>query len=170
NTYGYAGHAPLRYSDPRGESVALEVLAVGGIVVVLAVIANQSSKPKDGSGGPTGSDKSGGSPDPCRIFPGLCPSTEGSQTQSQNRCPGSDKQFGKKFGEHMDPQRPGYGTHQQYRELADRIYNDPKAQRTQFPQDGGRFAGETHLQVGDDLLRLDPNGQFRSLYPISPLK
>lgn len=30
----------------------------------------------------------------------------------------------------------------------------------------GKYPGETHMQVGNDLLRLDSSGNFRSLYPV----
>jgi RHS repeat-associated protein len=81
--------------------------------------------------------------------------------------PGDNKQFGKKFGEHRDPNRPGYRTPQEYRELADKLYNDPKADRVTFGKDAARYAGETHItDSSGNLLRLDPQGNFRSLYPI----
>ena len=90
--------------------------------------------------------------------------TRGGGTWVHNICPGSNAQFGKKFGEHMEDY-PGM-THQDYRNLADSIYDDPAAVRKFFPADqGGAYAGETHITRGSDLLRLDPNGNFRSLYP-----
>ncbi len=81
-------------------------------------------------------------------------------------CPGSDKQFGKKFGEHRDPSRPGYRNHQEYRQLANDILNDLDSSVTQFPDDASQYPAEIHIERGNDLLRLDPNGNFRSLYPV----
>lgn len=84
-----------------------------------------------------------------------------------NGVPGDSKQLGKKFGEHRDPSRAGYRTPQEYRELADKLYNDPKADRVTFGKDAARYAGETHItDSSGNLLRLDPQGNFRSLYPI----
>jgi hypothetical protein len=36
---------------------------------------------------------------------------------------------------------------------------------TQFPVDGDKYPGESHISRGSDLLRLDPSNNFRSLYP-----
>jgi hypothetical protein len=77
----------------------------------------------------------------------------------------SDKQLGKKFERHKDPKTPGYRTVDEYLKLAEDIYNDPDATRTTY--DSGPYRGETHIQQGNNLLRLDPNGNFRSLYPLS---
>ncbi len=38
--------------------------------------------------------------------------------------------------------------------------------RIRFPDDGGPYSGETHMIRGEDLLRLDSDGNFRSLYPV----
>jgi RHS repeat-associated protein len=89
---------------------------------------------------------------------------EGSDITPFN-CPGSNKQFGKKFGEHRDPDRPGYRTPEEYRQLATDILNDTSSELTQFPIDGDKYPGESHIRRGNDLLRLDPNNDFRSLYP-----
>jgi hypothetical protein len=83
-------------------------------------------------------------------------------------CPGADKQYGKKYGEHRDPNRPGYRDYKEYRDTANDMYNDPNATRTTYSNDASKYPGETHIQSGDNLLRLDPNGNFRSLYPIGP--
>jgi hypothetical protein len=102
--------------------------------------------------------------DPCKVFP----NTPGCQQeqQQQKSCPGNSKQFGKKFGEHFDPNNPGYRTPQEYRDLADQLYNDPNAQRTTFANDASQYPGETHITDGNgNLLRLDSQGNFRSLYP-----
>jgi len=82
------------------------------------------------------------------------------------RVPGINSQFGRKFGEHMDPERSGYRSPEEYRNLADEIFNDPSSKVTRYAQDAARYAGETHYERGGDLLRLDPSGNFRSLYPI----
>lgn len=79
-------------------------------------------------------------------------------------CP--DKRLGKKFGKHRNPQKAGYRTAEEYKQLANDIHNDPSSTVTRFPPDNPQFPGETHFQRGNDLLRLDPEGQFRSLYPI----
>jgi RHS repeat-associated protein len=79
---------------------------------------------------------------------------------------GTDKQIGRKFGQHRDPTRPGYRTHQEYRQRAEGIFNDPNARVTRFPAGDPKYPGETHYQVGDELLRLDPGGAFRSLYRV----
>lgn len=71
---------------------------------------------------------------------------------------GTSKQFGKKFGEHMDPNLTGYRTSAEYQQLANDIYNDPASVRTVLDN------GEIRYRRGDDLLRLDPQGNFRSLY------
>jgi hypothetical protein len=76
------------------------------------------------------------------------------------------KQIGKKFGEHRDVTRPGYRTHQEYLDKAKQMMNDPNAKVNKFPSASPKYPGETHIQSGNDLLRLDPNGNFRSLYPL----
>lgn len=78
----------------------------------------------------------------------------------------SDRQLGKKFGEHRDPRRVGYRTAEEYRTLAEDIFRDPQSVKTVFPRDAPKYAGETHFQRGHELLRLSPEGEFRSLYPV----
>lgn len=80
--------------------------------------------------------------------------------KAQNALPIDNKQLGKKFGSHRDPNLPGYRTRQEYRDLANKIYNDPNAARTVLPN------GKIQIQLGNDLLRIAPDGKFRSLYPI----
>lgn len=103
-----------------------------------------------------------------RVVSNLWPKQKAPQAKQQEpqACPGADKQFGKKFGEHRDPDLPGYRDYKEYRELADDIYNDANSTRTTYPENAPKYPGETHLQSGDNLLRLDPGGNFRSLYPI----
>ena len=84
-----------------------------------------------------------------------------------NSCPGTDAQFGTKYGRHMEDYP--HLDHKGYRALADEIYDDASLPRFTYPADSAsRFAGETHIIRGDDLLRLDPDGMFRSLYPGVP--
>jgi RHS repeat-associated protein len=82
----------------------------------------------------------------------------------------TDAQIGKKFGQHMNANRSGYRTHLEYRERAAEILNDANAVVTVYASDAVHYAGETHYQLGDELLRLDPDGFFRSLYPIEELR
>jgi hypothetical protein len=78
----------------------------------------------------------------------------------------SSTQLGHKFGEHRDPARAGYRSPVEYEDLARSIYNDPTSTRTVYGAESASYPGETHYQRGGDLLRVDPNGEFRSLYPI----
>jgi hypothetical protein len=88
------------------------------------------------------------------------------QLLTHNACPGTNAQFGKKYGEHMKDY-PGMN-HKDYRALADSMYDNPSLQRYAYPSNSLRFAGETHIVEGNNLLRLDPAGNFRSLYPGVP--
>jgi len=76
-------------------------------------------------------------------------------------------QVGHKFAEHRDVSRVGYRTHEEYLGRAKEMLNDPNAKVTRFPSDSPLYRGETHIQSGNDLLRLDSNGNFRSLYPLN---
>ena len=78
-------------------------------------------------------------------------------------CPGSSAQFGKKFGGHREDY-PGV-THQEYRKMADDMYGNPNLPRYTYPAENTRFPGETHIIDGENLLRLDSEGNFKSLYP-----
>lgn len=78
----------------------------------------------------------------------------------------SNKQLGRKFGEHKDPSRAGYRTHEEYRARAQEIFTSPKSKVTRYPADAPQFRGETHFELEGDLLRIDPQGEFRSLYPV----
>jgi len=84
----------------------------------------------------------------------------GTADAAENQLPIDDQQLGDKFGSHMDANTPGYQTPQQYRDLANQIYNDPNATTTVLPN------GETHMLSGNNLLRIAPDGTFRSLYPV----
>jgi hypothetical protein len=68
------------------------------------------------------------------------------------------EQLGQKFGEHMSDD-PGYGSPEAYADLARSIYNNPNAVASIASN------GDTLLQVGSNILRLQPDGSFRSLYP-----
>jgi len=75
---------------------------------------------------------------------------------------GNDGQWGRKFGEHK--KALGLKNHNEYRDLANRIRNEPNAKITRYPPDAPMYRGETHFEVDGLLLRLAPNGEFRSLY------
>jgi hypothetical protein len=95
------------------------------------------------------------------------PPPDGDDGDKGNGVPGDNKQFGKKFGEHRNVNQPGYRTPKEYRQLADRIYNDRSASRVTFADDATLYRGETHITDNSgNLLRLDPQGNFRSLYSI----
>ena len=79
--------------------------------------------------------------------------------------PINNKQLGKKFGEHMDINLEGYRTINEYKNLANEIYNDPRSIIKVYPIDAHRYPGETHYYNNGNLLRMDSNGIFRSLYP-----
>lgn len=98
------------------------------------------------------------------LFTYSKPVGEGSDITPLN-CPGSNKQFGHKFGEHRNPNLPGYRTPEEYRQLATDILNDINSVLEKFPLDADKYPGETHIRRGNDLLRLDQNNNFRSLYP-----
>ena len=88
-----------------------------------------------------------------------------SGANDDNPVPGTDKQFGQKYGQHYDPNLPGYRTPEEYRALANQVYNDEEATRISYDA-GSRYPGEIHIEdKAGNLLRLDPQGNFRSLYP-----
>jgi len=140
NLYTYVGNNPLRWIDPLGlelEEPGLQTVCPECVVVPAL-----------------------------RFAPQLANLFKNNSVQEFKNCPGSDKQFGKKFGEHRDLSKIGYRDNAEYKQLADKIYNDTNAQRTVYPNDSPVYPGETHIQSGEDLLRLDPSGNFRSLYPL----
>ena len=137
NVFSYADGNPLTYIDPIG------LAPPKGIQRPIDAMPLEGGG-GGGFGGPTASGRS-----PFGGNGGAAPPS----------CPGSNKQFGRKFGEHMSSE-PGYRTPKEYRDLADRVYNDPTANRSTTP------SGETHITDSEgNLLRLDPQGNFRSLYP-----
>lgn len=75
------------------------------------------------------------------------------------------KQVGKKYGEHMKDY-PGL-SHDDYINLAKEIYSDPLSIKTSYPSNAPRYGGETHYYKGGNLLRIAPDGMFRSMYPYS---
>ncbi len=56
-------------------------------------------------------------------------------------------------------------THKDYLNLANDIYNNPNSSKITYPSDAPLYRGETHYRHNGNLLRLDQNGYFRSLYP-----
>ncbi len=55
---------------------------------------------------------------------------------------------------------PGYQNPQQYRDLANAIFGDPNTVLSTASN------GDTLYQVGNNILRVSPNGAFVSLYPV----
>ena len=76
---------------------------------------------------------------------------------------GDPRLWGQEFGRHGADLGFKRHQHQEYRELANRIRNDPNAKVTRYPRDAPRYAGETHYEVDGRRLRLDANGEFVSL-------
>jgi RHS repeat-associated protein len=176
NLYGYVYGNPSSRVDPTGQfaiAIPIAIVVVGvvaacyftncaeGIENAIQAIQNSSKDPP----APPAVQPAGTTPaDPCQMFPN---SAECQQPDPPKSCPGSNRQFGKKFGEHVDANRPGYRTPQEYRDLANQLYNDPAATRTTYPDDADMYPGETHILDSEgNLLRLDPQGNFRSLYPM----
>ncbi len=161
NTFTYAANQPTRYTDPRG----LDNPGMGpyGPLPYRPGYDQQPTEP----GLATVCPECGFIP--LLRLPRILDIFNKNPKQDEPQiCPGSDKQFGRKYGEHRDPDKPGYRSHDEYRDRANEIYNDPNATRTTYPGDASKYPGETHIQSGNDLLRLDPSGNFRSLYPIGP--
>jgi RHS repeat-associated protein len=78
----------------------------------------------------------------------------------------NSKQLGAKFGEHFDASLPGYRSAAEYRALIHKIYNDPNSLYRAIPNNAKVHAGEHLFYNNGNLLRLGPDGSFRSLYPI----
>lgn len=89
-----------------------------------------------------------------------------SQYDLHQNLPYSTKQIGKKYGEHWDTEKEGYRNFKEYEKLANDIYNDPNSIMKVYPSDGGLYPGEIHYYNNNNILRLDAQGNFRSLYPI----
>ena len=49
--------------------------------------------------------------------------------------------------------------------MAKEIYSNPLSTKTTYPTNAPMYPGETHYQNNGNLLRIAPNGKFRSLYP-----
>ena len=73
------------------------------------------------------------------------------------------KQLGRKYGEHMNDY-PDM-SHDDYLNMAKEIYSNPLSTKTTYPTNAPMYPGETHYQNNGNLLRIAPNGKFRSLYP-----
>jgi hypothetical protein len=73
------------------------------------------------------------------------------------------KQIGKKYGEHMKDY-PGV-SHDDYLNMAKDIYSDPLSTKITYPSNAPKYPGETHYYNNGNLLRIAPDGTFRSLYP-----
>jgi RHS repeat-associated protein len=78
-------------------------------------------------------------------------------------CPIDPKQLGHKWGQHKNDY-PDW-THKDYMNRINDMYGNQSLPRYTYPNDAPLYRGETHIVQGKDLLRLDPNGGFRSLYP-----
>ena len=76
----------------------------------------------------------------------------------------SQQQVWKKFGEHFKEFNLSHSKEgmQEYLKIAQEVYKNPSIKHT-FLQ-GGYYAGETWLINNGRLVRLDPQGNFRSLY------
>ena len=80
----------------------------------------------------------------------------------------TQQQVWKKFGQHYEEFGLSHSTDgmQQYLKIAQEVYNNPVIKHT-YPQ-GGMYAGETWIMNSGKLLRLDSQGNFRSLYKLKP--
>lgn len=74
------------------------------------------------------------------------------------------KQIGEKYGKHRIDY-PGI-SHEEYLNLAKSIYENQSSTKTTYPPYSPKYPGETHYYNNGNLLRIAPNGTFRSLYPI----
>ncbi|MEX1115129.1 MAG: RHS repeat-associated core domain-containing protein [Akkermansiaceae bacterium] len=171
NLYGYVGNDPVNFIDPDGRH---PVLAIPIIIGLFATTENAHAPANaaDQNVSPPGIALAAQA-----MFPpgaacaknGLSAIRAGAKSAKvELPLKASDAQLGKKFAHHRDVNRPGYRTHDEYRKKAQDMLNDPSAKVTKIPCDAVKHSGETHYQVGDDLLRLDPQGAFRSLYNLLP--
>lgn len=65
----------------------------------------------------------------------------------------------------MDGNMPGYRTAEDYIRLSKDNYVNSSSTKITYPMDAPLYRGETHYINKGNLLRLDPSGNFRSLYP-----
>ncbi len=73
------------------------------------------------------------------------------------------KQVGHKYGEHKKDY-PNM-SHDDYLNMAKEIYLDPLSTKITYPSKAPIYPGETHYYNNGNLLRISPDGKFRSLYP-----
>jgi RHS repeat-associated protein len=73
------------------------------------------------------------------------------------------KQIGGKYGKHMKDY-PGM-SHDDYLNLAKDIYSNPSSTKIIYPSNAPMYPGEIHYHNNGNLLRIGPDGMFRSLYP-----
>jgi len=176
NEYGFAAGDPIDYSDPFGLTCKVEGNCTQSDVAGPGMTTWEKVKAwYKWEGGKRAIDllamapllsidpEGAGSDDAAASQDGVAESSAKDASpaeEADGTVPGTDKQFGKKFGEHWDSDLPGYRTPGEYRKLANEIYKDPASAKTVLK------SGETQLRRGNDLLRLDSQGNFRSLYPV----
>ena len=85
--------------------------------------------------------------------------------KSLNQLKYSKHQVGTKYRKHLKDY-PGL-SHKDYLTLAKEIYENPLSTKICYPLNSPNYPGETHYIHGGNLLRMDPHGYFRSLYPIN---
>ena len=85
--------------------------------------------------------------------------------KSLNQLKYSKHQVGTKYRKHSKDY-PGLN-HEDYLNLAKDIYGNPLSIKIYYPLNSPNYPGETHCIHGGNLLRMDPYGYFRSLYPIN---
>jgi uncharacterized protein RhaS with RHS repeats len=179
NLWGFANGDPVNYSDPFGlcpvPQACLFAAAVGGAALGAAAyqvyanvhegrdvsegVAHAALQAARNSGAALLAGEGVG------LLVGRLAGRIGTATRlsaARRSLPGSDLQFGRKFGAHLDRDIPGYRSYAEYRQLANDIYNDPASIRSTT------ISGEIRYRRGHDLLRLDPQGNFRSLYRDRP--
>jgi RHS repeat-associated protein len=174
NLYGYAGGDPVNFHDPFGLCPIRVALFGPGACMVSEIRAAWREETRPAA--PNSGEIRESIADPVALVSAVGgigrqmlvrrAATLRATSQSARALRGSNQQFGEKFGQHRDLNTPGYRSHTEYRQLANDIFNDPRATRTVIPENAPVHAGETHIRRGNDLLRLDPEGNFRSLYRV----